>query len=167
MEKAYAKFGAWRASVRDTRLKEVKVDNCQKVQKKKKNKKRKASPKIFFFCSDGDTLTRTSEPSQRAEGDKARPLDHRQSSIRSGPLPQSAIGLYEPFQVFCPPGKNSFFGVFVKIQTLPANPVQTRQTQQAVDCCVRNRKMGERECQKKRRTHFVYPFSSSIGYYWL
>ncbi len=27
MEKAYAKFGAWRASVRDTRLKEVKVDN--------------------------------------------------------------------------------------------------------------------------------------------
>jgi hypothetical protein len=27
MEKAYAKFGAWRASVRDTRLKEVRVHN--------------------------------------------------------------------------------------------------------------------------------------------
>ena len=31
---------------------------------KKKNKKRAAAPKNFFFCSDGDTLTRTSEPSQ-------------------------------------------------------------------------------------------------------
>ena len=68
MEKAYAKFGAWRASARGTRLKEVKVATKDKKSRKKKNKKMKkraASPKIFFFCSDGDTLTRTSEPSQR------------------------------------------------------------------------------------------------------
>ncbi len=44
MEKAYPKFGAWRASVRDTRLKEVKVDIWQKVQKKKELKKGKKAP---------------------------------------------------------------------------------------------------------------------------
>ena len=63
MGKAYAKFGAWRASVRDTRLKEVKVDKKKKSSKKKKKKE----PLLHnnLFCSDGDTLTRTSEPSQR------------------------------------------------------------------------------------------------------
>ncbi len=52
MGKAYAKFGAWRASVRDTRPKEVKVDNLQNFQGKKKEKKEKkksrVSKKLFF-----------------------------------------------------------------------------------------------------------------------
>ena len=42
MEKAYAKFGAWRASVRDTRLKDVMVRKeatHKKSSKKKRTKK--------------------------------------------------------------------------------------------------------------------------------
>ena len=65
MEKAYAKFGAWRASVRDTRLKDVMVRKGQKVSKKKRAKKEPLVQKTCFPRSDGDTLTRTSEPSQR------------------------------------------------------------------------------------------------------
>ncbi len=59
MGKAYAKFGAWRASVRDTSLKEVK--------EKKEQQKGKKEPLLqkTFFSAHGDTLTRTSEPSQR------------------------------------------------------------------------------------------------------
>ena len=54
MEKAYAKFEAWRASVRDTRLKEVKVaTKDKKSRKKKRTKKGKEEPllqKYFFFA---------------------------------------------------------------------------------------------------------------------
>ena len=48
MGKAYAKFGAWRASVRDTRLKDVMVGKGQKVSKKKEQKKSRLSKKLFF-----------------------------------------------------------------------------------------------------------------------
>ena len=50
MEKAYAKFGAWRASVRDTRLKDVMVRKGQKVSKKKRTKKEPLVQKTFFFA---------------------------------------------------------------------------------------------------------------------
>ena len=53
MEKAYAKFGAWRASVRDTRLKEVKVATKDKKSRKKKEqkkeKKSRFSKNLFFL----------------------------------------------------------------------------------------------------------------------
>ena len=77
MEKAYAKFGAWRASVRDTRLKDVMVRKGQKVSKKKRTKKEPLVQKPFFSLrwSHFDTLTRTSEPSQREP--RLDLLDHR------------------------------------------------------------------------------------------
>ena len=53
MEKAYAKFGAWRASARGTRLKEVKVATKDKKSRKKKEqkkeKKSRFSKNLFFL----------------------------------------------------------------------------------------------------------------------
>ena len=74
MEKAYAKFGAWRASVRDTRLKDVMVGKGQKVSKKKKKKKSRLSKKLFFSLrwSHFDSYF-----GAFPEGAEARPLDHR------------------------------------------------------------------------------------------
>ena len=48
MVKAYANPGAWRASVRDTRLKEVKVKKSRKKKEQKKEKKIRFSKKLFF-----------------------------------------------------------------------------------------------------------------------
>jgi len=44
-------------------------------------------------------------------------------------------------------------------------PVQTRQDTIDVDCCVGM--IEERVIRDKRRTYFVCPFPSTIGYYWL
>ena len=74
MEKAYAKFGAWRASVRDTRLKDVMVGKGQKVSKKKRTKKEPLVQKTFFSLrwSHFDLYF-----GAFPEGAEARPLDHR------------------------------------------------------------------------------------------
>ena len=53
MVKAYANLGAWRASVRDTRLKEVMVRKeatDKKSSKKKRTKKDPLVQKTFFFA---------------------------------------------------------------------------------------------------------------------
>ena len=67
MVKACSKFGARRASERDTPLKEVMVRQLTKESVKKKEQKKpldKKNKSATLFCDDGHTLTRTSDPSQ-------------------------------------------------------------------------------------------------------
>jgi hypothetical protein len=61
MVKACAKFGARRASVRETRQKEVMHGQGKRQLTKKKEIKKRSKKNVTLFRNDGDTLTRTSD----------------------------------------------------------------------------------------------------------